>query len=204
MMLTELTAVPQATLPMDELKEHLRLGAGFALAANQDGLLESHLRAALAVIEGRIAKALIERQFLWQIEGWRDPAEQALPVAPVAAIVSLTLKDAAGGSTLVAPKAYRLVADIHRPRIAGRGTALPTVPMDGKAELVFQAGFGPAWADIPADLQQAVLLLAAEFYEHRNDDGTAQPGLPFGVVALIERWRQVRILGGGPNSGGRT
>lgn len=203
MMLTELTTVPQAALPLAELKEHLRLGAGFALAANQDGLLESHLRAAMATIEGRIAKVLIERQFLWQIDDWRDPAEQALPVAPVSAIVSLTLVDGNGVSALANEATYRLVADIHRPRIAGRGLALPAVPVEGRIELVFAAGFGPVWSDVPSDLRQAVLLLAAEFYEHRNDDGTAQPGLPFGVMALIERWRQVRILGGG-TSGGRT
>lgn len=200
MMLTEVTGVPQLALPMDELKEHLRLGAGFALAPNQDGLLESHLRAAMAAIEGRIAKVLIARQFLWVLEEWRDPAEQALPVAPVGAIVSLTLKDSAGGTSVVAPASYRLISDIHRPKIAGRGSALPSVPVDGTVELVFDAGFGPAWSDVPADLRQAVLLLAAEFYDHRNDDGTAQPGLPFGVVTLIERWRQVRILGG---AGGR-
>ena len=33
-------------------------------------------------------------------------------------------------------------------------------------------------------VQQAVLLLAAEFYEHRHDDGTSGAGLPFGVVTL--------------------
>ncbi|WP_225026574.1 head-tail connector protein [Xinfangfangia pollutisoli] len=197
MMLTEETAVPLAALPMDELKAHLRLGAGFALAPDQDGLLESHLRAAMAAIEGRTAKVLIERRFRWELDDWRDAGEQALPVAPVGALISVTLRDAAGDEVTVAPEAYRLIADLHRPRIAGRGVALPSVPVEGAVALVFDAGFGPGWADVPADLRQAVLLLAAEFYEHRHDDGAAAPGLPFGVVALIERWRQVRILGGG-------
>jgi hypothetical protein len=35
------------------------------------------------------------------LEDWRDPAE-ALPVAPVSAVVSVTLVDAAGGETVVA------------------------------------------------------------------------------------------------------
>ena len=77
----------------------------------------------------------------------------------------------------VAP--VRLVADLHRPRLVVAG--LPAdVPTDGRAVVEFDAGFGPAWGDVPADLQQAVLLLAAEFYEHRHDDGTAAAGLPFG------------------------
>ena len=65
MMLTEVTAVPGAALPVQALKDHLRMGAGFALPAGQDGLLESYLRAAMAAIEGRIAKALIARRFRW-------------------------------------------------------------------------------------------------------------------------------------------
>lgn len=39
-------------------------------------------------------------------------------------------------------------------------------------------------------------LPVAEFYEHRHDDGASAAGLPPGVGVLIERWRQVRILGG--------
>lgn len=195
MMLTELTAVPGAALPVAALKDHLRLGSGFALPAGQDGLLESYLRAAMATIEGRIAKALIARDFQWVIEDWRG-AEQALPIAPVSALQSLTLVAADGTPTVIVPALVRLVSDLHRPRIAGVGTALPAIPTGGRAEIVFTAGFGADWADLPADLQQAVLLLAAEYYEHRHDDGTAAPGLPFGVVTLIERWRPVRVLGG--------
>ncbi len=164
MLLTEVTAVPQAALPLQALKDHLRLGSGFALAPDQDALLESHLRAAMAAIEGRIAKALIERRFRLVLEDWRGGAAEALPVAPVSAVESVTLVDAAGGETPVSAALYRLVADLHRPRLAGTGLALPQVPAGGRVEIEFDAGFGPDWAHVPADLRQAVLLLAAEFY----------------------------------------
>ncbi len=196
MMLTEVTAVPQGALPLQALKDHLRLGSGFALAPDQDALLESHLRAAMAAIEGRVAKALIERRFRLVLEDWRDGAAQALPVAPVASVESVTLVDAAGGATVVSPTLYRLVPDLHRPRLAGTGFLLPQVPDDGRVEIEFDAGFGPTWTDVPADLRQAVLLLAAEYYEHRHDDGGAGPAVPAVVAGLIERWRQVRVLGG--------
>lgn len=196
MMLTEETPVPSLALPVEEMKDHLRMGSGFADDGLQDGLIETYLRAALAAIEGRIGKMLYQRRFLWVLECWRE-AEQALPVSPVSSVVSVTLVDAAGGEVVVASSAYRLVKDLHRPRLAGKGTALPTVPSDGSVKVVFDAGFGPAWTDIPVDLRQAVLLLAGEFYEHRHDDGAQTAGLPFGVVTLIERWRTVRILGGG-------
>lgn len=196
MMLTEETPVPSGALPVEEMKDHLRMGSGFADDGMQDGLIETYLRAALAAIEGRIGKVLFQRRFLWVLECWRED-EQALPVAPVSGIVSLTLVDAAGDEVVVPATGYRLVKDLHRPRLAGKGTALPTIPADGAVKVVFDAGFGVAWTDIPVDLRQAVLLLAGEFYEHRHDDGAQGAGLPFGVVTLIERWRTVRILGGG-------
>ena len=196
MMLTEEAPVPQAVLPVEEMKDHLRMGSGFADDGLQDGLIETQLRAALAAIEGRIGKMLFQRRFLWVLECWRDE-EQALPVAPVSSVVSVTLVDAAGGEVVVPSGAYRLVKDLHRPRLAGKGGSLPTVPGEGAVKVVFDAGFGAAWTDIPVDLRQAVLLLADEFYEHRHDDGAQAAGLPFGVVTLIERWRTVRILGGG-------
>ncbi len=50
-------------MPVQALKNHLRLGTGFADDGMQDGLIEGYLRAAMAAIEGRIGKALIARQF---------------------------------------------------------------------------------------------------------------------------------------------
>ncbi|MFC2967862.1 head-tail connector protein [Acidimangrovimonas pyrenivorans] len=197
MMLTEQTAVPATALPVAEFKDHLRLGTGFADDAMQDGLAESYLRAALAAIEGRIGKALLARQFLWRLAAWRDAADQALPVAPISAILSLVLVAADGTRTTVAADRYRLIEDMQRPRIAATGLVLPEIPTEGAAEIGFEAGFGPDWTDLPADLRQAVLLLAAEYYEQRHDAGGPRAAMPFGVMALIERWRTVRVLGGG-------
>lgn len=197
MILTEETPVPSAALPLAELKDHLRLGSGFSDDGLQDQLIESYLRAAISAIESRIGKMLFRRRFLWTLECWRGEDEQALPVAPIAGLVDVTLLDVGGGETLVPDALYRLVPDIHRPRIVGRGGVLPAVPSQGAVRVRFDAGFGPNWTDLPVDLRQAVLLLAGEYYEHRHDDGAQTAGLPFGVVTLIERWRTVRLLGGG-------
>ena len=197
MMLTELTSVASAVLPVQALKDHLRLGSGFSDAGMQDGLIESYLRAAMAAIEARIGKVVLTRRFKLSLEDWRSSAEQPLPVAWVSAVVSVALVDAAGGSVTVDPARYRLVQDMHRPKLMAAGVLLPSVPTDGRAEIVFDAGFGAAWSAVPADLAQAVLLLAAEFYENRSDLGQRATGLPVAVQGLIERWRTVRVLGGG-------
>ncbi|MBI1217473.1 MAG: hypothetical protein GC186_02905 [Rhodobacteraceae bacterium] len=195
MMLIEQAPVPQAVLPVAEFKDHLRLGSGFADDGQQDALAESYLRAALAAIEGRIGKALIERVFWLELSQWREAGEQPLPLAPVQAVASVTLVDAEGAEVAVEAARWRLVKDLQRPRIVSVGVLLPQVPQDGAVEIVFAAGFGPAWSDVPADLRQAVLLLAAQYYELRHESGAG--AMPFGVMALIERWRTVRVLGGG-------
>jgi uncharacterized phiE125 gp8 family phage protein len=197
MMLIETSAVPATALPLPEFKDHLRLGTGFADDAVQDAIAESYLRAAMSAIEGRIGKALIARNFLLVLVSWRGGEAHALPVAPVGQILSVAVKDAGGAAIAVSPANYRLVKDDHRPRLAGIGGALPTIPPDGTVEVAFTAGFGPAWLDVPADLRQAVLLLAAQFHEQRHEAGDRSTALPFGVMALIERWRTVRVLGGG-------
>lgn len=197
MMLTEITSVAAGSLPVQALKDHLRLGSGFADDGMQDGLIEGYLRAAMAVIEGRIGKVLLARRFRLTLEDWRARGEQALPVAPVTALISVTLVDLDAVSTLVSADRYRLVQDTHRPKLIAAGVLLPMVPTDGRAEVVFDAGFGAAWGSVPVDLAQAVLLLASEFYENRHDQGQRVAGLPLAVQALIERWRTVRVLGGG-------
>lgn len=197
MMLIEETPVAPAALPVAEFKAHLRLGSGFAEDSLQDPVLESFLRAAMAAIEARTGKILIAREFSWTLNGWRDPMGQAMPVAPVNAILELVLIDRQEAEEIVDPALYRLEQDLQRPRLRPAGTFLPGVPFEGAARIRFAAGFGPGWSDLPADLAQAVMLLAAHYYENRNETTLGQGCMPFGVTSLIERYRTVRLLGGG-------
>ena len=197
MLLMEETAVPDAALPLAEFKAHLRLGTGFADDDIQAPVLEGFLRAALTAIEGRTGKVLIERVFSWILHDWQDPAGQALPVAPVTAVLNLVLRDRAEEEEVIDPALYRLERDAHRPVLRPAGHGLPLVPTGGVAEIVFRAGHGPGWGDLPADLGQAVLLLAAHYYEHRAQTALREGCMPFGVASLIERYRKVRLLGGG-------
>ncbi|WP_435168562.1 head-tail connector protein [Falsirhodobacter sp. 1013] len=189
MNLIEERPVAAQALPIAALKEHLRLGTGFADDGLQDRLVESHLRAALAAVEGRIGKALIARSFRLVLNRWRDGVSQALPLAPVLSVQALRV-----GGAEVAPAAWWLAQDMHRPRLVGR-SGLPAIPEGKTAEIVFTAGFG-AWDAVPADLTQAVMLLAAEYYEVRHEAGLRVSALPMQVATLIERWRIVRVSGG--------
>lgn len=197
MILNEVTAVPVTALPVAEFRDHLRLGTGFADVGAEDAALVSYLRAAIAAIEGRTAKALISREFRVGLTCWRWGDTQTLPIAPVSAVNALRLIDRAGATTVV-PEGWRLVQDMARPRIEAFGAALPAIPTGGRVEVDFTAGFGAVWSALPVDLAQAVFLLAAQYYELRHDGAGEGSAMPFGVMALIERWRTVRVLGGRP------
>ncbi|MCT2538548.1 head-tail connector protein [Sedimentimonas flavescens] len=195
MMLKEVTVVAAAALPMAAFRDHLQLGSGFADLGAEDAALEAYLRAAIAAIEGRIAKALLTRDFVLTLSDWRDGISQPLPVAPVGALHSVQMIDATGAIAEVSA-ACRLVPDMGRPRLEAVSGSLPPIPRGGVVEIRFAAGFGAEWNELPADLAQAVMLLAAQYFERRHDAGAGQDAMPFGVASLIERWRTVRVLGG--------
>ncbi|OOY28633.1 hypothetical protein BMI90_08230 [Thioclava sp. L04-15] len=197
MMLKEETAVASGALPVAALRDHLRLGTGFADVGAEDAALEAYLRAAIAAIEARTAKVLLARDFVLTLTAWRGAVEHPLPVAPVRAVSEIRLVDAAGVFAVLPEESYRLIEDLQRPRVAAQGTVLPAVPSGGVVEIRFTAGFGSQWSDLPADLAQAVMLLSAQYFELRHEAAGEGGGMPFGVTALIERWRTVRMLGGG-------
>ncbi|MGY6409704.1 MAG: head-tail connector protein [Alkalilacustris sp.] len=196
MMLTELHRVPDAALPLEACKEHLRLGTGFIDDGGQDRLIATYLRAAIAAVEARTGKALLAREFRLRMADWRDARGEVFPVAPVLTVASVSLLDRSGEASPVDPGRWRLDPDLHRPRLCPTGWLLPHPMSGGAVEVIFTAGFGADWLSVPPDLAQAVLMLSAQYHENRHGSATG-PAMPFGVMALIERWRVVRGSAGG-------
>jgi len=192
-MLIEQTSVPDQALPVQAFKSHLRMGSGFGLEDVQDEVLGSFLRAAIAAIEARTDKALLARMFTATISAWGDPRAQNLPIAPVSAIERVATVSQSGDETVVSPQAYWLERDGHTPRLRPTEASLPSAAHGGAVKVEFMAGFGAAWTDVPSDMQQAVLMLAAHYYEYRHDTALTGGCMPFGVTSLIERFRVLRI-----------
>ena len=196
-MLIEDDEVMTAVLPIEDFKAHLRLGRGFAGDTVQDLVLESFLRAAISAVEARTGKVLFSRAFTWSIPRWTRVEGEILPVGPVQAITELALVDGDGGVVVVDPTRYVLEKDTHFPVLRGRSAGLPAPPGDGSIRLRFAGGFGPSWDDLPADLAQAVMLLAAHYYENREATALGSGCMPFGVTSLLERYRPMRLFRGG-------
>lgn len=193
MYLIEESQIPEAALPVARLREHLRLGSGFDEDSLQDDLLVGFLRAAIAAVEARTGKALIVRDFLCSLQRWRDVTGQVLPIAPVREVTQVLLVDRFGAGTVVEPDSYSLGVDNDTPCLRPIGAVLPSVPDYGSVEVRFEAGMAVVFGDLPADLAQAVMLLAGHYYEYRDETALGQGCMPFGVTSLIARYRPMRL-----------
>ncbi len=193
MILLEENQIADAALPVADLRRHMRLGTGFADDTLQDSVLNAFLRAAISAIEGRLSKALLTRRFVLTLNAWRDDEGQPFPIAPVVAVDSVTLIDGDGASTAVANDRWRLEQSSIAPTLRPTGATLFTIPRHAHVEIRFDAGFGADFTAVPADLRQAVMLLAAHYYEYRDDTALGQGCMPFGVTSLIARYAPVRL-----------
>ncbi len=129
MMLIEETTVPNAALPVEDFKAHLRLGTGFGQDTTQDEVLAGFLRAAISAIEARTGKILMTRAFSWSLNFWRDGNGQALPVAPVTAINRIAIIARDGTESDLPSSSYWLERDGQRPRLRPMGATLPPIPV---------------------------------------------------------------------------
>lgn len=189
--LTDTSHPPGPPVPAARLAEHLRLGSGFAEPSAEESLLELYLAAATAHVEARIGQALIARDYRLTVSAWDRAGHVVLPVGPVAALASAAFTGP-GGTVALDLGEIELAPGRTRQRVSGPGGApLPPMPAGHAADFGFTAGHGATPEEIPSDLAEAVLLLAAHFYDDRA--GQAAPGLPEAVAALLARHGPVRL-----------
>jgi len=188
-------ARPSASAEMvAELAAHLRLPQGFADDAASEAALARLMDAAARVVEDRTRRALLQRVMLLRVSAWDDAETLSLPVEPVAQVTELALAQEDGARATVDPAIWRLASVDGRSAIRARaGRRLPPIPRDGHAEAHLVAGYGAAWGDAPEDLRLAVILLAATYFEQRNEAAGRLAPPPLSVAALLEPYRRVRL-----------
>ena len=190
LVLTSGPAIEPVTLA--ESKAHLRL----------DGDAEDTLIASLIVtsrlhIEAGLGLALITQGWSYFLDAWPVGRELALPLRPVQSIAAVKVYAADESVETLAPESY-LVDGVGPPaRIVRRSDAAwprPTRVASG-IEVAFLAGYGAAAASVPAPIRQAILLLVAHWYEHREPIEVGAPGtsVPVMVGDLLKPYRTARL-----------
>ena len=192
-MIAELEPAEAPAVSAAELAAHLRLPEGFGPDAAAEAGLEGYARAASAAVEGLTGLALIRRRFRWTVGRWRCRMRVRAPIGPKVAVEALRTVAADGAAVEGDAAVMAVIFDGPRAWLTGaNGRDLPAVPRGGTVEIDLAAGFGAA-AEVPADLRQAVLLLAAHWHEQRHVSADPAGEAPFGVRAICARWREVRL-----------
>lgn len=184
-MLEQITPPAALAIPTETLAEHLHLNTA-APELDETETLQRFIEAATATIERQTQSALIMQTWRWSTQSWCAP----LPLTPIAGVESV---EVIGDAETIQWDGWFLVPAPH-PRIGTiKGQIRPTIPREGYAVITFTAGYGTGWTDVPADLRQAVTLLGAHYYEHREAATEPLATLPFGVASLIAPYRPIRL-----------
>lgn len=188
-MLVELSPPSAGPDELAELATHLRLPTGFEADPAAAAALTQAMVAALALVERHYGRALRQRGFRAAARVWDGGV--ALPMVPAKRLTALSIEAEDGTRTSCAAEDYRLDPLTTPPRVTLRpGRPAPVSPDGGMILVDFDAGYGPAWGDAPADLRMAVLLTAAGFYEAGGDPRGNEP--PLAAEALLAPYRRVR------------
>lgn len=187
--MAELLSGPAAEpLTRAEAKAYLRIDTDA-----EDALLDALITAARRRVEVETGRALMVQTWRFSLDQWPLRGIVPAPVAPVREILSATVEALDGSAIPVPAGALTLVSD-RAPaliRVDGTQVAAPA-RAHGGIVITFAAGYGAEAADVPADLIQAVRLIVAHFYEHRDGPGDAT-ALPAAALALMAPYRVVRL-----------
>jgi uncharacterized phiE125 gp8 family phage protein len=188
-----LTSGPaEEPVSLAEAKAHLRI----------DGTAEDTLIGSLVVtsrlhIEAALGLALITQSWSHFIDVWPRGSELALPLRPVQAVTAVQLYGENESVETLAPETYFLDGAASPARLVRRGGLAWPKPrrIANSIEIAFTAGFGSAGADVPAPIRQAILLLIAHWYEHREpvEVGAAHAPVPPMVSELLQPYRLVHL-----------
>ena len=177
---------PPARLPVEpnELRAQLRLDDDQVL---EDALLAATLRSAVQACESFTGRVLMTQTWTLFRDAWPGHVLD-LPRPPLRAVVHVkTYNESDTESLWPADNYFADTASLPGRLIARTGQAFPA---PGRAangiEVRFTAGHGDSPVDVPEQLRQGILQLAAHLFENRGDRDAGNAVAASGTAAL---WR---------------
>ncbi len=174
-----------------EAKAHLRIDHN-----TEDVLIGSLILTSRLHIEAALGIALIAQGWRLLLDRWPRGAKVQVPLSPMIGVSEIRVRDADGTPVVVPTEFYAVDAASVGPRIVRLAANWPEPGrVTHGIEIDFTAGFGAAASDVPAPLRQAVLLLVAHWYEHRDpiEIGSEATVIPHGISELVAPWRKARL-----------
>ncbi len=181
------TAAPgTAPVSLAEMQMHARIDAD-----DEDMVLGMYVNAATRHVENLSGHRLITQTWTQSFSGLADRLYLALH--PVASISSVTYYDTDNASQTLTSGLYRLVKGWEGTYVAqdSDSTYPDTYVRDDAVTVTMVAGYGTAGAACPEELRHAIILIAAQWYESREDAMPMESRpIPNGAMALIAPQRR--------------
>ncbi len=183
-----LAGAAQEPVSLAEAKAFLRLDDGA-----EDGLVTTLIGAARLHVEGITGRALLAQRWRVVLDQWPENGQVKLPVTPFISVAQINAYDVDGMAHTVPLVQFSSEPDrLILPRVLG---GVPVLRGRHAIEIDYVAGFGTEPEDVPADLRQALLVLVAYWFEHRDAVIVAGSGavVPTGFDRLVAVHKQVRL-----------
>lgn len=181
------TGATSAVITASEFKTHARV-----YHTQDDTYIATLILVATQCIEHETRRALINRSFTLQLEGFPAGGEIILPRSPLSSVTSVTYTDTAGATQTVSSGDYHTYSVNGVGRVMLKSTASwPSTQGTGNLDVSvnFTAGYGATSASVPVALKQAVLLQATHLYDNRTAVAPAQLyEIPRAVERLVVQY----------------
>jgi len=177
-----------AVVTAAEFKTHARI-----YHTQDDAYIATLILSATQVIEHETRRALINRAFTLQLQGFPADGEIVLPRSPLSTVNSVNYEAPNGNLLTLDASTYHTYSVNGVGRVVLRSTgSWPTTLNTGALDVSvdFTAGYGATSASVPAALRHAVLLQATHMYENRTsvNIGNIVNEIPMTVQRLIVQY----------------
>jgi uncharacterized phiE125 gp8 family phage protein len=189
LVLTSAPAVEPVTVA--EAKAHLRIDHD-----SEDALIAGLIVTARLHIEASLGLALITQSWSYRLDSWPAGGAVVLPLRPVQAIAAVRITAADATVATLAADRYLLDGASVPPRLVATTPPWPRPGLGAQGiEIAFTAGYGNTASAVPPSIRQALLLLVAHWYEHREPVlvGEAAAPVPDTIATLLAPHRMVRL-----------
>ena len=183
-MIKIITPVATEPITLAEVRQHLRLPEN----ESEDSLLLSLISTARAYCEHYTRRALAVQTLEIYLDRFPGNGPIQLPGPPLRSVTEIGYKDTSGDETILSPSTFLVDTDCEPGRVLPTvGTTWPvfTPYPTSPIRVRFVAGY----ADLPAAIRLAMLLLIGHWYENREATGTAGNEINFSVHALLAPYR---------------